>query len=127
MPDTTTTPTDRVFVYGTLRRGGSNHHLLSRARLLGSHRTGAGYTLFDTGPFPAAVARGRDCLVGEVYAVDTATMRALDRLEDFPRSYTRRPLDTPFGAAWIYLWRRHVPLHWPRLDGDWLARPGGGP
>lgn len=115
-------PARRVFVYGTLRRGCRNHHLLRRARYLGRHRTPPAYTLFDTGPYPAVVTGGRTRVVGEVYAVDGRTFRALDRLEDYPRSYTRRRIDTPYGPAWIYLWRLRIDPDWPALAGDWRRR-----
>lgn len=97
---------------------------MRRARRVGRHRTPPGYTLYDTGPYPAAVAGGRTPIAGEVYAVDGRTFRLLDRLEDYPRSYTRRRITTPYGPAWIYLWRRSVDPRWRRLAGDWCAREG---
>ncbi|MDQ2695481.1 MAG: gamma-glutamylcyclotransferase [Pseudomonadota bacterium] len=112
---------DRVFVYGTLRRGGSNHRWLRGAPRLGAHRTAAQFTLLDLGPYPAAVAGGRTALRGEVYAVDAARLALLDRLEDCPREYRRQRIPTPFGAAWIYLYRRPAPGA-PRIaSGDWLG------
>lgn len=44
-----------VFVYGTLKRGHSNHHWLAGARFVGERQLG-GVQLFDLGPFPMAVA-----------------------------------------------------------------------
>lgn len=112
----------RVFVYGTLRAGERNHHILADQRYLGEYRTPARYTLYDTGPFPAAVAGGRTALTGEVYAVDRRCFRLLDRLEDYPTHYTRRRIATPLGGAWIYLWIKPVDARWRRLDGDWRRR-----
>lgn len=113
----------RVFVYGTLLRGERNHHVLAGARWLGDHTTAPGYTLYDTGPYPAAAAPGETALRGEVYAVDAATLQALDILEDYPRLYTRRRIETPFGAAWIYLWIARRGGRWPIItNGNWRRR-----
>ena len=112
----------RVFVYGTLRRGERNHDLLATQCRLGACRSAPGFTLFDTGPYPAATRGGTTALVGEVYAVTPACFDALDRLEDYPRSYTRERIDTPYGSAWLYLWIRGLAPHWRRLHGDWTRR-----
>lgn len=42
-----------VLVYGTLRRGGSNHALLTSARFLSTLRT-PGFVLYHLGAYPAA-------------------------------------------------------------------------
>ncbi|MEQ8798022.1 MAG: gamma-glutamylcyclotransferase family protein [Salinisphaeraceae bacterium] len=129
MHDLTDSPPIRVFVYGTLRRGESNSGYLNNATYLGRAVTPPRYHLFDTGPFPAAAARGRHALVGEVYAVDRAILRTLDRLEDVPRSYNRWRIDTRYGDAWLYLWVAAIDPRWPRLAGDWCQRrrvPGRG-
>lgn len=113
-----------VFVYGTLRRGERNHFLLAGQTFLGALQTDADYQLFDTGPYPAAVAGGTTVLYGEVYAVDAACFTGLDMLEDYPHSYTRKQIATPWGRAWIYLWIAAVDPAWRRLAGDWCARAG---
>ncbi len=94
-----------VFVYGTLCRGGSNHRLLRRARYLGRHHSKPVYTLLDLGAYPGAIRGGVTGIRGEVYAVDKLTMGLLDRLEDYPELYTRELITTPYGRAWIYLYR----------------------
>ena len=116
---------NQVFVYGTLRAGESNHALLATQRYLGPWQTCAGYTLYDTGPYPAAVAGGQTRLVGEVYAVDARCFARLDLLEDYPRSYTRTLITTDYGDAWIYLWIAPIQPHWEPLQGDWCQRTDG--
>lgn len=114
----------RVFVYGTLRRGGSNHRLLRTSRRLGAWVTPRAYRMLDLGAYPGVVY-GEDAIHGEVYAVSPAVLRRLDALEDHPWRYRRRPLDTPWGTAWIYI---HVaPTGRPRRvrGGDWFARRAG--
>jgi gamma-glutamylcyclotransferase (GGCT)/AIG2-like uncharacterized protein YtfP len=108
----------RVFVYGTLRRGGANHHHLAPAQLLGTFTTPAAYTMYDLGPYPGVVPGGDTAICGEVYRITAALLRSLDRLEDYPRHYDRHRILTPWGAAWIYLLRRQ-PTRRPRLNGTW--------
>ncbi len=113
---------DRVFVYGTLLEGCRNHHWLMGARKLGDHVTGACYTLYDLGPYPGVMAKGATAVVGEVYLVSAGILARLDVLEDYPREYTRERIDTPFGPAWIYLYRQPPPHARPLVGGDWRQR-----
>lgn len=112
----------RVFVYGSLKRGFSNHALLHRAAYLGEHVTTARYTMYDLGSYPAVSIGGRQAISGEVYAVDRQTLAALDRLEDYPRVYDRIRIATPFGPAWMYI----VPVSARRrvIDGCWRLTSG---
>lgn len=92
-----------VFVYGTLKRGRSNHRLMRGARLLGTHVTEAVFTLLDLGGYPAALARGGTAVSGEVYRIPPGLLARLDRLEG--DEYLRVPVPTPWGEAWMYLYR----------------------
>ncbi len=86
----------RVFVYGTLKKGFPNHaRYLSDANLLGTFRTRERYRLVLNGErfspcLLAGAGQGRRVL-GEVYAVDLAGLRELDRLEriELPDGYRR--------------------------------------
>jgi gamma-glutamylcyclotransferase (GGCT)/AIG2-like uncharacterized protein YtfP len=81
----------KIFVYGTLMRGESNHRLLAGARLLALVRTAPRYTLVSLGGFPGLIEGGRTSVVGEVYALTgDAMLAALDRLEGHPRFYERK-------------------------------------
>jgi len=73
----------RVFVYGTLKRGGENHHYLAYQQFLGAARTTAGYTLFSLGDYPGMVRAAADTagVTGELWAVDAACLQQLDLLE----------------------------------------------
>jgi len=86
--------TDRLFVYGTLQRGGQYHALLQRgqARFLG--------TASLVTPFPLLLAR-YPCLLdapgqghrveGELYALPTRHgWQLIDELEQHPHEYRRR-------------------------------------
>lgn len=69
-----------LFVYGSLRRGRSNHEELRGASFLGEARTREGYALVRIGDYPALVAGG-ESVAGELYAVDDAGLGQLDAFE----------------------------------------------
>lgn len=101
---------ERVFVYGTLRRGEGNHaHFLGRAKAAGTGRTVERMTLLNLGAFPAALAiGGPGPIVGELYDVDAGTLARLDRLEGVPHHYRRERVRIARDGgdvvdAWIYL------------------------
>ena len=83
-----------VFVYGTLKRGGSNHGFLRGQDFVGPARLAAGFALYSLGGFPGLVAEpgstGR--VTGELWAVDSAALARLDVLEGLDEGlYTRIP------------------------------------
>jgi gamma-glutamylaminecyclotransferase len=85
----------RVFVYGTLKRGGDNHHYIAYQQFLGAARTTAGYTLYSLGDYPGMVRAPADTagVVGELWAVDAACLQQLDLLEGVNEGlYERVPL-----------------------------------
>jgi len=104
-----TTETHRVAVYGTLKRGYSNHHLLIRARFMGTDHLRR-IVLYDLGPYPGAVEQPSGGVLVEVYEVDDRGLARLDELEGynarFPESglYTRKVMETRQGPAWVYLY-----------------------
>lgn len=74
----------RVFVYGTLKRGESNHRLLARSRFVGVATTEPRFRLLEAygGAYPYLVA-GQQSIRGEVYEIDGGTLYSLDRLEGY--------------------------------------------
>jgi gamma-glutamylaminecyclotransferase len=80
----------RVFVYGSLRSGESNHRYLATARPLGPATTARGYALYDYGQYAAIVREGEGAVSGELYEVDAPTLAELDRLEGHPSFYRRQ-------------------------------------
>ena len=113
---------ERVFVYGTLRRGQRNHALLESGRLLGPFITRPLYTMLDLGAYPAVVPGGSTAVTGEVYAVNAQTLASLDRLEGYPRRYTREILETPYGNAWFYIYLGRPGDRRSIGAGDWVRR-----
>ena len=71
-------------MYGTLRKGFSNHRLLRNSKFVGKGRTKEKYKMTaDSIPFVSEKEKISH-IVGEVYEVDKETLRKLDRLEDHP-------------------------------------------
>lgn len=96
-----------VFVYGTLRRGFSNHHLLAAARPLGGALTRERYALY-LGEYPFLSRDQALCRVaGEVYEVSQGMLMTLDALEEHPRVYERFVIPVVLDSgreieAWCY-------------------------
>lgn len=131
-------PTARfVFVYGTLRRGGSNDitRRHPEARYVASAEIAA--TLYDLGAYPGAVLHdarrgaGTGMVKGEIYRIDHLIERALDRLEevveDGSGEYSKRLIDVRAGSAVFSCLVYEIDVS--RLDGravvasgDWLSR-----
>lgn len=117
----------RVFVYGTLLRGEPNHGLLAGSPCVGEARTRAEFELVDLGYFPAMIWQGKTAVVGEVYTIDEATLRRLDRLEGHPQFYVRTTIQLEHGAeAQAYLLPEHQARGKQRiLSGNWKVRSTG--
>lgn len=83
-----------VAVYGTLRQGFHNHHLLQDSMLLAPGETNESYRMVCDGiPYvlPGDTPEGHRLYV-EVYAVDDETLARLDQLEGHPDWYYREPV-----------------------------------
>jgi len=109
MNDETTMQVDRLFVYGTLKAGQWNDAFLRGAELLGAGKTEPKWNLVDLGAYPA-MTYGHTAVLGEVYRVDADHMRHIDRLEGFPKHYTRNVLDiTLSDGTVVSAWAYHIP------------------
>ena len=102
-----------VFVYGTLKRGGSNHRFLLGQNFIGPARTAPGYTLYSLGDYPGMVRHPGDItgVTGELWSVDANCLAELDRLEGLDEGlYERAEVQLApnlFAAtAQSYLYRR---------------------
>lgn len=72
----------RVFVYGTLKTGLSNHGWLRGQRLLGRAVTEPRYRMFDLGGYPGLVESADGLPIeGEVWEVEAAALAQLNVLE----------------------------------------------
>jgi len=104
-----------IFVYGTLKRGGSNHHHLAGQTFLGEARTVPGFRLYEVGGYPGMIPQSidREGVQGELWRVDEKALALLDELEGLSVGLYRRervPLQPPFSdeAAEAYLYARTI-------------------
>jgi len=131
---------DRLFVYGTLRRGSG--HEMARFLALNADLLGTGYfqgRLYDLGRYPAAVPSDEpaDRVVGEVYLLRDveSTIRVIDEYEGCRGDqsdqcpghglFSRRTATICINgdekiAAWVYTYNRHLPGALRVLSGDYL-------
>ena len=93
-----------VFTYGTLKRGGHNHHYLQNATYVGTITLPFKGRMFDVG-FPVLMkSRSTVKVEGELYEVDRETFDRLDRLEGQGHMYMRRRKRLANGSyAWVYI------------------------
>ena len=84
---------ERVFVYGTLKKGHSNDVYLKDSVFVGEGAINKGYGLYVFGlPFLVKDDKGLGCY-GEIYLVSKETLNDLDVLEGHPSIYKRELLD----------------------------------
>lgn len=96
-----------LFVYGTLKRGCSNHHRLATECFVDAARTVAGFRLYDLGGYPGILPcpDDTDGVVGEVWSVRAATLQQLDEFEGVNEGlYRREPisLQPPFAGQTVH-------------------------
>lgn len=119
-----------LFVYGTLKRGGSNHAHLAGQRFLGEARTVPGYTLFSLGDYPGLVPAPGDVagVTGELWRIDSACLAHLDELEGISENlYNRGPIQlavrpdvAPAIPVETYFYARPVSKR-PHLGSTWTV------
>jgi len=118
----------KLFVYGTLKRGYCRAHALAGQRFLGTARTTSKYRLYDCGDYPGLVRaadgkRGRS-IVGELWNIDESCLPVLDEMEGVSAGLYERAavhLQPPHDGEYVvsYFYRRSVQglrdcgSHWP--------------
>ena len=110
---------NRVFVYGTLKRGHRNCHFLQGAEFLGNFTTQSVYSMYEFEDYPAVCLHGRHAIEGEVYRVTERQFRMLDDLEWYPHFYQRIEIPTTFGAAWMYIVKLELCRGKKQIPGTW--------
>ena len=125
---------NRVFVYGSLKKGSYNNSILGDSELLETTRTVSGFCLGDVGfpyAFPSDVTpeKYKKLLYpvwGEVYDIDNEyTFYSLDCLEGYPSHYNRRLINLQSGIrTWMYVqedWSNAARCDACKLkEGAWL-------
>ena len=104
-----------IFVYGTLKHSGRNHHHLVGQKFLGVAHTALGCTLYQLTGYPGMVADPADTfgVIGELWSVDDACLALLDKLEGLAEGLYHRTsvkLLPPFDAQSVetYFYARSV-------------------
>ncbi len=82
---------NRVFLYGTLKRGFCRHQAIEGQAFLGLAKTEAAYKLFDLGDYPGLViAENGISIEGELYSIDDDCLEQLDEIEGVAIGLYRR-------------------------------------
>lgn len=117
-----------LFVYGTLKRGCKNHHLIAGQTFVGEARSAPGYRLYDLGDYPGMVVDADDTegVTGEIWSVTPDALKRLDAFEGVGQGlYRREPvaLIAPFAqtAAHTYLYNRDPGAR--RIGPTWQEEP----
>ncbi len=80
-----------LFVYGTLKKGGINHHWLDGAQFIGKATTVGLYRMIKiTDDIPAVIREPKHRIYGEVYEVGSNGLEDVDLLEGSPSYYQRQ-------------------------------------
>ena len=126
----------RLFVYGTLRRGGERHCLLERRGAVYVGKGSVAGELYDLGAYLGALKSKSESarVVGEVYQLPNPTpaLRSLDEYEGvfdssaailYSREITQVTLENGERLdAWIY-WLSRAPQRMRRIQsGDYARR-----
>ena len=117
-----------VFVYGTLKKGYSNHHFLLDASFIGQGRTQNKYTMYaDSIPYVCEQPQ-TSYIYGELYLVNDDILQALDQLEEHPFFYERKEISVlvegKICQAWMYFC--HHPSGSLVPDGVFIEGETGG-
>jgi len=116
----------RLFIYGTLKRGASNHAVLADQTFLGEATTVPGYRLFVVADYPGLVKDPTDRrgVQGEIWSVSREALRRLDDFEGVPEKLYRRSLvdlAAPDNqtAVETYFYLRNTRGRRPIISGIW--------
>ncbi len=114
---------NHVFVYGTLRRGGSNHFRMAGAEFVTEGK--ASGRLYQIDWYPGLVLdAAAEGIMGEIYQVSPAVLEALDLFEGAEYRRLQTQVRLPHGenvSAWVWEWLGTVDESRRITSGDWLS------
>lgn len=90
---------NKLFVYGTLKKGFNNHHYVKECECLGEAKTIEKYPMINSGYFPSLIDdKGIGYHIqGFVYLVDDNQLAKIDNLEGHPNFFQRKEIDIAIG------------------------------
>lgn len=97
--------TDKLFVYGTLKKDFSNHNYLKSAKYLYDAFTLTKFQMLNLGYYPALI-KDEDgySIKGEVYRITENILKNIDILEGYPDFYTRELITTNMSNFMVYIY-----------------------
>jgi gamma-glutamylaminecyclotransferase len=102
-----------LFVYGTLKRGLRNNHLIADQEYLGAFQTEPRYRVIDLGPHPGLVVDEANGLAvrGELWSLNERSLAELDAFEEVPGPFIRAEVKIAGReeAAQAYFWNCPIP------------------
>ena len=129
-----------IFVYGSLRTGLKNHHMLNNSQYMGEFTSEENFHLvaYKNLQFPYLVNlpidKFKTKIKGEIYKVNSYTLTTLDLLESHPDIYQRQLKIFTDGKetieAWVYILVKvsiinyildNLNMHYYLIEsGDWI-------
>lgn len=115
-----------IFVYGTLKRGCSNHDQLAGQTFVGEATTTPGYRLFQVTVYPGMISQpgAADRILGEVWSVDPEHLKRLDDFEGVAEGIYRRELvslEAPYATERVEAYFYARPFEGrPALGSAWV-------
>lgn len=113
----------KVFVYGTLKQGFGNHHIIEGQSMIGEDTITGLFRMQSLGMYPGLVVDDEHVgtVHGEVYEVDPDCMVRLNILEGVPHLYRAIPMITDKGIHCLtYLLNEEHATGMVVRDGVWL-------
>lgn len=116
-----------VFAYGTLMKGNSNYkRFLSEAKFAGDF-IAEGFELYDLGSYPGIIQSANGKVKGQLYIVDSNTLRELDILEGEGSLYIRKLIkvvndNNESQEAYTYVYNQDVS---GKVKVDYESQPWG--
>ncbi len=121
------TQTELVFVYGTLKSGGSNHSFLRGSEFI--KKDSISGLMFSCPDFPMVIPdpANLNLITGEVYEITKKVMKKLDWVECHPDFYCREKVITENGLeVWVYFYKDSLEGLESIPSGNWNAQQNKG-
>lgn len=98
-----------LFVYGTLKRGERNHHIMQHAINHGCYHTASNYLLVELGSYPGMIEKSYEgqSIQGELFEIPCSLLDELNKIEEAPNLFYLEPITLANGSKAIaYLYKQ---------------------